>query len=355
MFLDPLERKMEHFPFDIERWYPSLASVTFDSKFLNLPHEVAQAFVNYYQRRYNKKDHLTPDDCRQIRAFQPKLEEAIRSVNSPSGKVFVRLSNRSPKDGTRPGVDVKSLVRQELEKIPGNPDANARMIAICRASRALIAVRDADEALELILSSERVFRDLILALDCRKLEEEDEKCEISWSTQVCIRAWNEDVRDELEFRCFIYQGSLTAISQYNHYCLYDFGDLKEDIIRARLVAFWSRIKHMITPQNYILDVALIEPSMKESKPDDDDYQGPREILIELNPFKRTTGGCMYCWKLDDKLLKDRDSIDVRLRTEKLPNLDLTVEVYSEQFQEPEGSFRDLLNIVSPPEKSCTLF
>lgn len=112
---------------------------------------------------------------------------------------------------------------------------------------------------------------------------------------------------------------------------------------------------MITPQNYILDVALIEPSMKESKPDDDDYQGPREILIELNPFKRTTGGCMYCWKLDDKLLKDRDSIDVRLRTEKLPNLDLTVEVYSEQFQEPEGSFRDLLNIVSPPEKSCTLF
>jgi len=353
MFLDPLERKMEHLPFDIERWYPSLSSVTFDSKFLILPHKVAQAFVNFYQRRYNSKDHLTSEDCSLIRAFQTKLEECIDSVSSPSGKVFVRLSNRSPKDGTRPGVDVKSLVTQELEKIPGTPDANAQMIAICRASRELIAVQNAEQALELILSSERVFRDLLLALDCRKLEEQDEKCEISWSTQVCIRAWNDDVRDDLEFRCFVYQDRLTAISQYNHYCLYDFGDLNEDIIRTRLVAFWSRVKHMITAKNYVMDVALIDPSAKESKLDDD-KQGKTEILVELNPYKRTTGGCMYCWKLDDKLLKDGDSIDVRLRKEKLANLDLTVEVFYEQFQEPEGSFVDLLNLVSPPQRSCTI-
>lgn len=354
MFRDPLEHKQEHLPFDIEQWYPSLSSVTFDSKFLSLPHEVAQAFVNFYQRRYNNKNHLTPEDCRLIRAFEPILDEAIRSVSSPSGKVFVRLSNRSPKDGTRPGVDVKSLVNQELEMIPGTPDSNAKMIAICRASRELIAVRNAKQALELILSSERVFRDLILALDCRKLEEEDEKSEVSWSTQVCIRAWNDDVRDELEFRCFVYQGKLTAISQYNHYCFFDFGELNEDIIRARLVAFWNRVKHMITAQDYIMDVAFLEPSTVEFKRDDNNDKKPKEILIELNPYKRTTGGCMYCWKLDDKLLKDGDSIDVRLRKVKLPNLDLTVEVFQEQFQEPEGSFVDLLNLVSPVKRSCAI-
>jgi len=354
MFRDPLEHKMEHLPFDIEQWYPSLSSVTFDSQFLNLTPEVAQAFVNFYQRRYNNKDHLSPEDCRLIRAFQPKLEEAIHSVSlsSPSRKVFVRLSNRSPKDGTRPGVDVKSLINKELKKL-GAQDANAQMIAICRASRELIAVQNALQAMELLLSSERVFRDLLLALDCRKLEEQDEKCETSWSTQVCIRAWNDKVRDELEFRCFVYQNRLTAISQYNHYCLLDFGDLNEDVIRDRVVAFWSRVKHLISAQDYIMDVAFVDPSAKESKPGGDE-KGPTEILIELNPYKTTTGGSMYCWKLDDKLLKDGNSIDVRLRKDKLPNLDLIVEVMYEQSQEPEGSFVDLLDLVSPPKRSCTI-
>jgi len=352
--MDPLAHKKEHLPFDIERWYPSLSSVTFESKFLILPPEVAQAFVNFYQRRYNNKDHLTPEDCSLIRGFQPKLEEAIHSVStsSPSRKVFVRLSNRSPKDGTRPGVDVESLINQELKKLNAQ-DANAKMIAICRASRKLIAVQNALQALELILSSERVFRDLLLALDCRKLEEQEEKSESSWSTQLCIRAWNDKVRDELEFRCFVYQNRLTAISQYNHYCLLDFGALNEDVIRARVVAFWSRVKHLISAQDYIMDVAFVDPSAMESRTHVDD-KGPTEVLIELNPYKTTTGGSMYCWKLDNKILKDGDSIDVRLRKEKLPNLDLTVQVMYEQFQEPEGSFVDLLDLVSPPKRSCAV-
>jgi hypothetical protein len=112
----------------------------------------------------------------------------------------------------------------------------------------LLRVTRADQAMSLLLSSERVFRDLNTDLTCleawkqqhvqisgdedsepaqkkgQKEEEKDnEKTDqgpvvAPWSTQLIMRVWDDDIDDSNEFRCFVHQSKLTAISQYNHYC-----------------------------------------------------------------------------------------------------------------------------------------
>ncbi len=48
-----LLRRCEQIDFDVEAWYPILQCQTFYNEFILIPPLIAQAFVNYYQIRYN--------------------------------------------------------------------------------------------------------------------------------------------------------------------------------------------------------------------------------------------------------------------------------------------------------------
>ena len=90
--------------------------------------------------------------------------------------------------------------------------ANQLMLAYSGAQLKSLCVQTGREAMCLLLSSERVYTDLLLALTCAESDPEDQ-----WATFLALRDWDETLQHDREFRCFISNGRMTAISQYNHY------------------------------------------------------------------------------------------------------------------------------------------
>ena len=154
-----------------------------------------------------------------------------------------------------------------------------------------------------------------------------------WEQNVAIRQWV-DIKVSQEYRGFVKDGKLTAVSQYNHLCA--FPDLVGDIVqppptasatatasaaaasasessdgaRARLLPavgyvqelsplvqrlktfFYTHCRDQLAPRftDYVVDFAITE-------------HGDDVVVIELNPFLETTDGCLFSWT------KERDLIE----------------------------------------------
>lgn len=84
------------------------------------------------------------------------------------------------------------------------------------------------------------FVDLLQALEC--VEDPDD----TWCTSLILRCWDPSLRHDWEFRCFVHEGCLTAISQYNHYCVFEQVRLAAaaaggQALRREIVRHWARV------------------------------------------------------------------------------------------------------------------
>jgi len=137
-------------------------------------------------------------------------------------------------------------------------------------------MKTAEQILEMFLTSDRVCEDdLPLALQFPD----------KWSQHLIIRSWV-TVPIQFEFRGFVYNNKLTALSQYftNAY-FEDVVKHKEKILKLVLELFQS-VKDVlnIQPAEYVLDIAV---QLEEDK----------AYVIELNPFGKPngmgTGTCLF--------------------------------------------------------------
>jgi hypothetical protein len=80
-----LLRRCEHIDFDVEALYPILQCQTFYTEFIPISPSIAQAFVNYYQTRYNSKNLLSLNHLQLIQSIQYQLKQQI--FNSKTNKV----------------------------------------------------------------------------------------------------------------------------------------------------------------------------------------------------------------------------------------------------------------------------
>jgi hypothetical protein len=122
---------------------------------------------------------------------------------------FVRLNYRSPKDASHGGCSLTELYRNQLkqkEDLSGNSKLRCLFSALDKALRC----SSAGQAVSLLGRSERVSKDLI----CHS--ELVGKVDLP-PVVVCLRRWEDSMDGELEYRCFVREGQLRAISQYNHY------------------------------------------------------------------------------------------------------------------------------------------
>ena len=102
-----------------------------------------------------------------------------------NNEIFIRLSSRSPKDGKPLDPQkISQIYRQKFEELKiKNPDeyltnegkANMQMIAFCYAQNHALKVTNEIEALNLLLSSERVYYDLNEVLDCEQMKDNKTK------------------------------------------------------------------------------------------------------------------------------------------------------------------------------------
>jgi hypothetical protein len=161
-------------------------------------------------------------------------------------------------------------------------------LTFARALGRSLKIKTGKEALDLLLNSERV------NVDIRNELEYGEDFEM----KIILRQWDDYLIYEAEFRCFVYDNNLTAISQYDYNLCVSSIINNQKLIPELIKAFFDeKIKKKLESyKNYVIDVGFTDDEFKELK------------VIEINPFNnedsKGTGGSLFNWEKDIKVLKE---------------------------------------------------
>ena len=307
--------------YNVEAWYDTLKDFTFPTHFLSLFTHEAKAIRNTYKNRFLHGPKLSDKETKVLENLKVKINQVLKNQfnNQP---IFLRLSTRSPKDSAldfgdveknlkysqglvdvlkREGItsDIVFMRRKNIQKqnlnvedhlsLLSETESNAVLVHLMNASKETLKVTNADEALELLTSSERVSVDIYHMLvykDVDEKESEEELCKI------IFREWH-DINDLDEFRCFFYSRKLTAISQYNFYIFDEALTKEKNIIKQRISDEFAALSNFLNVENGVIDFAV---------------QKDKIWMIELNPFNdykgAGTGGALFHWTQDIKVLME---------------------------------------------------
>jgi hypothetical protein len=187
---------------NIEAWYPLLQDFTFVTEFVPLTPAAGQLFVDSYNAYETHKKRVLlqelPSDAqytppadiqRRTDELAVELQEAIDRVRcSASEPVFIKASSRSAKDAptsrSRLGTIFSELLRAHPE--PERSSDNTKLVCMLQAGLELLKVHSAGDALDLFLRSERIYQDMLLALErpdrwCENFGAQGKRCERSHS------------------------------------------------------------------------------------------------------------------------------------------------------------------------------
>jgi len=200
-----------------ERYWEQIRPFTFRSTFVPLPLEAAGALVQAHQQWKATPHHQQDqwkDNLPVLATLTKSIDAAMRSLGVD--QAFVRLSSRSPKDAalSRPGF--RALLEAELQKVKeagGNRSTsliNQQLHALYRASTVALKVSSGEEGVQLLVESPRIQCDLEEVVKEKKSD-----------FNVVVRAWG-DFDVDLEFRAFIFNRKLAAVTQYNEFNILSF-------------------------------------------------------------------------------------------------------------------------------------
>jgi len=297
--------RAENLAFDIDVWLPRLRAFTFESEFIPLTRSEARAIINYYRTRNNlRRDmNLTTDDVGVLRALEARIDLVLRAhFPAESGGAFLRLCGRSPKDAEPlDRAAVRRNYARELQRLleQGEPnEPSTKLMAIARVS--WLRVTSGQEAMSLLLTSERVYADMIDWLQWGEPE------------QVVLRRWEPAMSLEYEFRAFVCNDRLCAISQYDHFGVYPHLVPLKQRIQDMIVAKWNEVHAHVAESSYVIDFAYLP------------IDPPRVVVIEISPYLPCTGSALFRWTTDKHLLAN-GPLEFRLNDRTHPQIGELVE------------------------------
>jgi len=294
----------------MEVYYEQIRDVTFDSKFVELPREVAQDIIAGY-RAY--KESGKAEASEQLKAFFTKLNETISELRQKVNGVFLRLSSRSPKDSVIHLDRMHEMFLKELEWVKSHEieageessDLNQKLHALYRASTYVMSLENAEQGLEMCLKSHRIQGDLE-----RYVGEEDSSGEMKETFNVILREFH-FFHVHLEFRGFIYNRELTALTQYNHTCYFPTLKKEKESICELICAQFEPIRDKIPNEHYVIDFVLTGETSDEYK----------MYIIEINPFGEFAGSGLFSWTEDKQVLTGRAEFEFRIIEKESTTLD----------------------------------
>lgn len=157
-----------------------------------------------------------------LEGLEAKIQQKIEKFGDAG--VFIKLNTRSPKDVSFDSTYDQQKVSSLMDLFEGflreeRPDEEQQTLkhqftntevmgAFVKASTASMQVKNGLEAIDLLLESSRVNQDL------SKVEEFGLN---NATAAIVVRKWNPNVvtRNHMEFRGFVYQNQLNAVSQVN--------------------------------------------------------------------------------------------------------------------------------------------
>lgn len=293
-------RRDYFFSTGLDRWYASLKDKTFRSEIVSLSPSEAKVIVACWKRDFQHRDSNVslPDESQveipaALKALADRLSSAITML-SPDKGAFVKLSTRSPKDSHIAFARARQAYESQAAQTTSEcEDVNDKLIRLAQVVINSLRVMTGEDAVKLLLSSDRVGEDLEYALE--KGDEDFASC-----TSLILREWV-DIPQWAEFRGFVWGGQLTAIGQYNHLVMFPHLKQQKARVRADLESFYASIKDRIPLDRYIIDFAWTEE---------------RVYLIEVNPFDgelvfpASTG--LWSWESDQEQMK-KGPLELRIR------------------------------------------
>lgn len=309
--------------FDADKWHLELQHVSFPSACNPMTWEQGVAVMHGVQEgSCGHKNRVTAGDRAALEELRADIQGLLKDVGDRCGqcKFFVRLGPRSPKDAPmhashqqleqqqqwwqRCGVSesqIQATLAQILESTPelaGGRKHSATTVLrfFQQACYELLCVRSAEDAMSLLLGSCRVMQDVSRTLD---------KGRHGWDMSVVVRAWDDAVALDREYRTFVVGGQITAISQYDDQLVSDselpnaeetVGAISQCLEQAR-----SGLEHLglaNAASALVIDFLLVHEDASSTG-----GATWTARLIELNPFGPSTGACLFDWTAERRVLQ----------------------------------------------------
>jgi D123 len=244
----------------------------------------------------------------------PKQTPFVASTRSPKD---VALRTEMKKTQRIFDKELRSLSKGLSEEEDADADLRLAMevIAIIRASSRVLRVESGAEAVKYLCCSERAYQDLTMRLltaedspenaasgDAGRLDDDEDdaasgKAEFESNDavvplgdmHVTVREWASDLLPEYEFRAFVFNKNLNAVSQYYKACYVpQLVARKEEYSRLIRDFFYSEMRDNIDLDHYVIDFAVTKTD--------------RVVLVELNHFKSTTSSALFDWTRDSEIM-----------------------------------------------------
>eukprot|EP01090_Pellita_catalonica_P000664 TRINITY_DN10465_c0_g1_i1.p1 TRINITY_DN10465_c0_g1~~TRINITY_DN10465_c0_g1_i1.p1 ORF type:complete len:368 (-),score=57.09 TRINITY_DN10465_c0_g1_i1:28-993(-) len=235
--------------------------------------------------------------------LQKKTREYMIKENHVAG-FFMKLSCRSAKDVAVASPETLKIYNLLLSNHEGDLTPNDKLLYLYKASTESMRITpDTIQAgFNLLLSSRRIFFDLKFDLNISS----------EFTTHLIIRKW-EHIPLEYEFRAFVSNGQMTAISQYFTQLYFPALAEQKDTLQNKIFSFWSdtvkgRLEKLFPDQKpkYVIDIAIVVDKKDRSE---------RIVVLELNPFNISTGAGLFSWEseTDSDLLEGKTQNKLEFR------------------------------------------
>jgi hypothetical protein len=157
-------------------------------------------------------------------------------------------------------------------------------IAFTRANGKVLRVTSGKEAVELFITSQRIYEDLAMS---SKLAVDSS----DFDMEVVVRKWM-DIYQEWEFRSFIFGGKMTGCSQYYSGTFVPELFANKEGVQNRIVSFFESTKHLIPLDDYVIDYAL-------------DPFSEKIWIVEINNPPPVAGQALFDWdkEEDNRILR----------------------------------------------------
>eukprot|EP00466_Bigelowiella_natans_P005677 jgi/Bigna1/138778/aug1.46_g13486 len=297
----------------MEEYWDKIKSLSFPTEFHPLSTKTASALLEASKKFEEDPRAEISKDAVEKDANLSSLAEKISEIAAKNkwSNIFIRLSSRSPKDAAFAKHRFEPLVEAETKNVRNSDkslgledeeksELNVKLRAIYRASTYCLRVPNGVEAVRLLIESKRIREDL--------------KDFIEGKTDV----FNVVVREfatfdpQMEFRAFVNNGKLTALTQYNDLCYFPFVVRANKQIIDRLRDEYEKtLKKKIPLSSCVLDLVFcpgVENDKKQDKETSTSENFLRDIIdsmdvmvIEVNPLAEFAGSGMFQWeKAKDK-------------------------------------------------------
>jgi len=219
---------------------------------------------------------LTQKDIDTLKEIENRLDAAIKQYGDHGA--FVKLTHRSPKDVAldKDNAKTKAIFLEKLKHINKN-DRGAIAIAWVTALQESLKVFSGKEALNLLIDSYRIREDLRADVEYPDF----------FKSKLVVRKFVH-VDLSLEFRGFVSNKKLTALSQYESGVFFKKLVPKKKMIEKEIVQFFEKeVKDNIALSSYVIDFCIVDGKV---------------MIVDLNPFHANTGGGLFTWREDRNLI-----------------------------------------------------